>query len=211
MATFPRTVRPLSPGEIEVPSPLAVVTARGVGQVRAEDRLGGMWTERWGALKLIDTDVRELLATIRYFRQRGIIFDITHLNMPGSGQDPNGTGSSGVQVAGGSQSGETLDTDGWPASTSNVVMPGDVISVAGINQVLEIREATNSDGGGAATLTINPPILAGSEPADNATVTTTGVLLRARIESSTMPSASPAASPTEGWLKGLEITFRLMP
>lgn len=210
MPTFPRTVYPVNPGEIEVPQPLAVVTARGVGQVRAEDRLGGVWSERWSALPLLDTDVRELLATIRYFKQRGIIFDIVHLTLPGSGQSPNGTGTSGVKVKGGSQSGLSVVTDGWPTTTSNVVRAGDVISIAGINQIFEIRAAANSDGSGDATLLINPAILAGSEPADNADVTTTGVTLRARIESTTMPDSKPAG-PTVGHLIGLEVTFRMMP
>jgi hypothetical protein len=108
-------------------------------------------------------------------------FTIKHLLTPGSGLAPNGTGSAGVTISGGSQTGETINTTGWPTGTSNVVMPGDVINIAGTTVVYKILESANSDGSGNATLTINPPIFSGGSPANGAAVTTTDVTYNCRI------------------------------
>lgn len=150
-------------------------------QIRATTQRGRVWWERWNLLSARDVDAMALLAFVRRAAQRGVIFDIEHLETPGSGLSPLGLGTAGVLVKGASQTGDSIVTDGWPVSTSNVARAGDHVKIAGLNDLFEIYEDASSDGTGTATLKINPPIPSGSAPADNAAVTTTGAKLRAII------------------------------
>jgi hypothetical protein len=71
-------------------------------------------------------------------------------------------------VAGGSQTGVSLDIDGCSATITNWMRAGDWFSVNG-----ELKMSTadvNSDGGGLATLSFTPRLR--SSPADNAAITT---------------------------------------
>ena len=96
-------------------------------------------------------------------------------------------------VNGASQTGASLVTDGWTASTA-VLKEGDVITLAGVNAVNpQSRESTGvlrqfvvtanvtSDGSGNATIAISPSITTGTgfqtvtgSPADNAAITVSG-------------------------------------
>lgn len=70
-------------------------------------------------------------------------------------------------VAGGSQTGDTLDTDGWSASSA-VLQAGDWI---GVNDELKMLSSdATTDGTGAVTLEFSPNLH--SAPADNAAITT---------------------------------------
>lgn len=74
-------------------------------------------------------------------------------------------------VNGGSQTGNTLVTDGWTISQTGILKAGDYISfTAGGHTVLHMVVAdANSDGSGNATFTIEPVLRA--SPADNAVIT----------------------------------------
>ncbi len=74
-----------------------------------------------------------------------------------------GAGGGTPRVKGGSQTGLTLLTDGWPASTT-VLLDGDRFSVSG--QAFAIVSDATSDGTGNATLTLSSGIR--TAPADNA-------------------------------------------
>ena len=96
-------------------------------------------------------------------------------------------------VNGASQTGASLVTDGWTASTA-VLKEGDVITLAGVNAVNpQSRESTGvlrqfvvtanvtSDGSGNATIAISPSITTGTgfqtvtgSAADNAAITVSG-------------------------------------
>lgn len=191
MPTFPRTI---NPSQAERPTGMMArshVTQRGSAQTRDAEAMGVGWRETWQFLRAGNADVEALTAFVRRHARKGTFLDVEHVDVPGSGRSPNGTGSAGVTVSGGSQTGSTLDTTGWPVSTNNVVREGDVIKVAGINHVIEIAADANSDGSGNATLSIDPPILSGNSPANGASVTTTGVTYRAFIRDYTMPDGQP--------------------
>ena len=68
-------------------------------------------------------------------------------------------------VNGGSQTGRTLATDGWPVSTT-VLVAGQFVTIN--NQLLQLTENVTSNASGVATLTFEPPIRV--SPADNATI-----------------------------------------
>ena len=89
--------------------------------------------------------------------------------------DPIGATARGVAtgtplVKGASQSGNTLETDGWTTSVTGILKAGDYIqlgsgSTAKLHKVLD---DVNSDSSGNATLTIFPDIR--TSPADNSAI-----------------------------------------
>ena len=109
-------------------------------------------------------------------------------------------------VAGASQTGESLNTDGWSASVTNVVRAGDVLKIAGLTPLYRVTVDANSDALGAATIKINPPIPVGSSPADNAAITRTGCVIRAMIWDYNAPTGRPGQ-----FISGLRVTFREAP
>jgi hypothetical protein len=68
-------------------------------------------------------------------------------------------------VNGGSQTGRTLNTDGWPLSTT-VLQAGQYVTIN--NQLLQLTENVTSNGSGVATLTFEPPVRV--SPSDNAAI-----------------------------------------
>lgn len=68
-------------------------------------------------------------------------------------------------VNGASQTGRTLNTDGWPLSTT-VLQAGEYVTIN--NQLLQLTENITSNGSGVATLTFEPPVRV--SPADNAAI-----------------------------------------
>lgn len=68
-------------------------------------------------------------------------------------------------VNGASQTGRTLNTDGWPVS-STVLVAGQFVTIN--NQLLQLTENVTSNGSGVATLTFEPPIR--TAPSDNAAI-----------------------------------------
>jgi hypothetical protein len=87
-------------------------------------------------------------------------------------QHTNGNYAGTGVVNGAGQTGSTIVTNGWTASKTNLFLPGDVITFAGVNQVSSksprqstgqlknfvITAATSSDASGNATLNIFPSI-----------------------------------------------------
>jgi len=68
-------------------------------------------------------------------------------------------------VNGAGQTGRTLNTDGWPTSTT-VLVAGQFVTIN--NQLLQLTENVTSNGSGVATLTFEPPIR--TAPSDNAAI-----------------------------------------
>lgn len=68
-------------------------------------------------------------------------------------------------VNGAGQQGRTLNTDGWPLSTT-VLQAGQYVTIN--NQLLQLTESVTSNGSGVAVLTFEPPVRV--SPADNAAI-----------------------------------------
>ena len=79
---------------------------------------------------------------------------------------PQGTPVGTPLVNGGSQTGFSLETDGWEADTDNLLLPGDLIKVN--NELKEVSLAVNSNSSGEATITFEPAL--GNSPSDNAVI-----------------------------------------
>ena len=82
---------------------------------------------------------------------------------------PRGVGTGTPLVKGASQTGTSLDTDGWTTSTTGILLAGDYIEVNG--ELKLVVADVDSDGSGNATLTIEPPLR--SSPGDNDPITVT--------------------------------------
>ncbi len=82
--------------------------------------------------------------------------------------NPRGAGGGTPLVNGGSQTGSTLATDGWPNSTT-VLCAGDYFSVNGELKMVTADATTN--GSGQVTLNFKPALR--SSPVDNSPLTIT--------------------------------------
>lgn len=204
---FPRTIEPRSTSAFEVPTGLVSAAASGKTQLRSTQQVGRAWEETYPVMRAGDANTEAFLAWIEWAWNTQQIFDIQHYGTPGSKLAPNGLGTSGVTVSGGGQTGSSLVTAGWPASTSQVARAGDVIRIEGDNLLYKIREDAASDASGVATLKINPTIFSGASPADLAAITTTGCYVRAHLaEKPAVPRAG-----TNEYYMGLRLSFAEMP
>src|SRR5262245_1565178 len=203
MASFPRTIKPARITPFRVGTGLVARGQTGKDQLRSVIHMGVEWDEVWPPMFRGQPDVEALLAFIQDNYNRVVIFDITHLNTPGSGRAPNGAGGGVPLVNGASQSGISLATDAWSNNITNVVRAGDVIRIAGLSPLYLITADANSNGAGQASLAISPPLVTGSSPADNAAITRVGCTLNAYISAVTLPPSSLG-----DYVDGVSVTFR---
>lgn len=89
-----------------------------------------------------------------------------------SGTTPRGLATGTPLVNGASQTGNSLITDGWTPSQTNILRAGDYIQLGAgsTSRLYKNLEDTNSDVGGNATLTLWPNLR--SSPADNSAIVT---------------------------------------
>ena len=102
------------------------------------------------------------------------------------------SGGSGTGTVTKRLTGASLATNGWTPSVANVVRAGDAIRIAGLTIVFTVTTDASSDGGGNATLTLNPPLYGGGLSTINGAAITTNatpgsVLFRAIIEDMNLP------------------------
>jgi hypothetical protein len=99
---------------------------------------------------------------------------------------PRGVGTGTPLVNGANQSGQTLATDGWTASTANILRAGDLFQLgAGATATLHLVLAdAASNGSGQVTLDIWPRLR--TAPNDNAALTLANPLGRWRMASNEM-------------------------
>ena len=141
----------------------------GAIQTRSEAAQGRMWQEAWPALPAGSEDVQELLVTIENLFNTGATCTLTHYLLPGSGKAAHGAGGGTPLVNGADQSGTSLVTDGWTNDVTGVIKAGDCFTIAGLDVLFRATADANSGSTtGPATISIEPPIVAGSSPATNA-------------------------------------------
>lgn len=174
---------------ITVPTGRRTQTWSGAIQTRSSMNVGRSWSEVYQPLKAGSADAENFISWLRWAWNTGTVFTVEHQMTPGSGVAPNGTGTGGVTVSGGSQTGSSIVTTGWPSSTSNVARAGDLINIAGVGYTLEVTDDANSSGA-VATLKVNPPIW--TAPSNGAAVTTTSVSINAIIMELDLPSVTNA-------------------
>lgn len=204
MADFPRTIVPREVSPFRVPTGLVSRGSTGKDQLRSIVAMGREWDELYPPMRAGTQAVDAFLAYLEYAWNQQIVFQVRHLPSPGSGRSPHGAGGGTPRVLGGSQTGSTINTDGWTASVTNVVRAGDVIRIAGVSPLLRVVADASSNASGQATLTINPALPVGSSPLDNALITRTNAHLNAYL--SAQPNL-PRVAPGQ-WMGGITLSFR---
>lgn len=200
MPTFPRTVRPRRPGLPSMPSGLLSIGSSGKQQFRSAAARGRLWTEVYPPLSPTDPVHRAFIVDVLDYYVNGTVVDVVHPGLP-----LLGAGGGAPLVNGASQTGGSLVTDGWPVSTL-VLKKGDIVRW-GTAPVRDVKADVTSDGTGNATITVNPPILSGASPADNAPLLVgAACYFRCRLVDVQMPDAEAVA-----WYGSFAVTFREAP
>lgn len=135
------------------------------GSVQTIELAGSRWFATLTFNNLTSEDRRTMTAFLVQLRGgsgRFYLYDHSH-------STPAGVGTGTPLVKGGSQTGRSLNTDGWTVSQTGILKAGDYFSV---NDELKMVTADcNSDGSGNSTVNFEPPLRA--SPSDNATITVT--------------------------------------
>jgi len=95
--------------------------------------------------------------------------------------------SSAVIVNGANQQGRSLATRGWTANLAGVLKAGDFIGIVGQSKVYMVTSDANADGTGAATLAIEPALIA--VPGDSVSVVVRNVPFTLAMGGDTLESA----------------------
>lgn len=170
--TFPRTVAPKRATYPGQPPPMQDRAQSTRVQTRPSLARGFGWTETWGFLDTRSSGaVKAFMQFVREVIRTGEIVQI----VPWVNQAADGTIAAGVgaQMNGDAQTGASIATHNWGAS--GTVVAGDYLTIAGVPNAVGISaDATIS--GGAGTITIDPAILAGHAPVNNAAIVLNGPL-----------------------------------
>jgi len=129
------------------------------------ERPGALWTGSFVLPPMERADAEEWIAFLLKLRGMSGRF----YGYDPSARTPRGVATGTPLVNGASQTGTSLNTDGWTTSTTNILRTGDYFQVG--TELKKVVQDINSDGVGAATLVFEPPLR--SSPADNAAITTT--------------------------------------
>lgn len=107
-----------------------------------------------------------------------------------AGKTPRGIATGTPLVNGGSQTGQSLITDGWTAGQTGIMKAGDYIQIG--QRLYKILSDANSDGGGNATFDIWPRLR--ESPSNNAAITVSNTVGLFRLASNTVPLANIGAN-----------------
>lgn len=139
-------------------------------------RLGA---QRWAAKVNFETLTETEIAKVVGFlaKQSGSFgkFQFTLTGYP----SPQGVATGTPVVNGASQTGKSVDTSGWTASTTGILLASSAMVFAGHTKVYMLTDDADSDGSGDATLNIEPELLA--SPADSAAITINNVQMTVEI------------------------------
>lgn len=148
------------------------------GTIQTLERPGARWSQSLSFNAMTGADRAELqafLASLRGQANRAVLPVFGHTNRGAGGGTP--------LVAGGSQTGASLNTDGWSNSTQ-VLRKGDFFTVNG--ELKMVTADVTSSGTGTATVAFAPILR--SAPADNAPLSV-----------SSLTAKYVLASPSVGW------------
>lgn len=134
------------------------------GAIQVAQRAGQRWTVTLEFSTLANNDRAVLQAFVA--QVLGLADNFT---LSPADYDPRGAFGGTPLVAGGSQTGNSLNLDGCTPSVTNWIRAGDFFQVG--NELKMATEDASSDGAGAITVSFVPELRAA--PADNAVITTT--------------------------------------
>lgn len=102
------------------------------------------------------------------------------------GRTPRGVATGTPLVKGASQTGQSLITDGWTASTTNILKAGDYLQIG--QRLYKNLSDVDSNGSGEATLDIWPALR--DSPSDNESITLENTKGLFRLEDNKVPLMS---------------------
>lgn len=164
MAAFPRTILPASitpprlPESIKSPGPGRI-------QTRTPLSIGFSWEESFPPLLLTDNAVNAFLAQLDAYWRNGTKFTIQHLNY----QTQRGVGGGTPLVNGASQTGNSINVDGCSNSVT-FLRAGDFARLGAVGFCQRLTADAVTNGSGQVALQLEPGIVAGQSPGDNAAV-----------------------------------------
>lgn len=203
MPAFPRGILPKSATWPSVPTGMVSTSRSGKVQRRTTTQVGRSWTETYGPYLKSHTTFRAWLAQVEGYYSQQTAVTVYHPSM----QALLGAGGGTPLVNGAGQTGPSLITDGWPASTP-VLRGGDIFTIGAETLVRTVRLDATTNASGQVTLTIDPPLYVA--PADNAALTLNNpagtVRFTAYISALSMASASE-----DEYYSGLSLTFTELP
>ena len=186
MTAFPRTIKPRRTTMPMMPGPLVSVGQSGKVTTRGSGTVGRTWSEEFW-FDVSGTNGRAFVAQCQSYMHNGTSLTLAHQDMT----TLLGAGGSLIKVKGSAQTGSGIVIDGL-ATSSTILKVGDLVTFANINTVYDVMADVITTAVASATMTINPPILSGGSPADNAVVTPTGtVVFTAIIESLDIEESGP--------------------
>lgn len=153
------------------------------------ERAGALWAATF-QLPVMAADAASLW-TAFFLSLRGRVGTF-NAHDPGR-TSPRGIGTGTPLVNGASQTGHSLITDGWTTGQTNIMRAGDPIEVGGYYYL--VVEDENSDGGGNATLEIEPKLR--TSPSNGAAITVTNPKVKMRLTSDNI-----------GWEESTAILYR---
>lgn len=163
--TFPTTFG-FSSFTIGIDHAVAVAESEFTFEAQVQEHQGVAW-EIAGTLEILNRDqAEEYNAFIASLKGRLGTFLLT----PAGSGTARGIATGTPLVNGGSQTGNTLITDGWTAGQTGILKAGDYIQLGtGATSTLHrVLADVNSDGSGNATFDLAPKII--TAPADNAAI-----------------------------------------
>lgn len=153
MSIYPSSPVPKEVAFVSV-TPTLISTAHNLAR-QARSKGVQRWMFKFKYQPLSEEDVAPLFAFA--VAQRGQ-YDTFTLYPPKLGT-PLGTALGTPLVDGADQVGYSIDTKGWDASESGVLLARDLIKFSGHNKVYMVTEDANADGAGLATILIQPPLV----------------------------------------------------
>ncbi len=168
MPTFPRSAGALPRLATPPMFPMSLRSWGGSnkGQFRSTQNQGRMWTEIYPLLDTANPSVRALIQAINQGLREGTVWSVQHPYW----HVRKGAGGGTPIVNGANQTGTSLVVSGAAASQSAWLKRGDIIQVTGCAVVYDVAADVSTDGFGAATITIQPPIFVGGSPSNAASV-----------------------------------------
>jgi hypothetical protein len=184
------------------PEALKSVGNTGKAQTRSSLFVGRAWTETYEPYIANDAVFRAWLSTVQRLWRTGEAFTIAHRAY----LTANGPGGGTPLINGASQTGSSIATDGWPNSIT-VLKAGDLVKLGALSLTHELTADAVSNGSGQANLQVEPIIVAGGSPADNATV-----LYGASVTFNALLTSFDVGRTTiDGWIEGVTLGFMEAP
>lgn len=199
VVAFERILKPIDFLDFKRPRGKQSWGHTGKAQARAGFSAGLQWTEEYEPQLKKSAALRQFMAYLGDLQQNERVFEIAPPTWP-TLSSVTGT----ISVAGADQTGFAIVTDGWTGTLAR----GDIIRVEGLNHTMDVLADVTGPGAGTVSIPINPGILVGGSPADNATIAFgSNVTIRAKIDE----IEAPPRVGQEHIYVGLRVRFREMP